>query len=347
MAKTILGVDLGNESLKLVLCKNGEVKKSAIAQVPQGLIREGRFTSTQAVSDLIKSTMRENRIRATNAAFVLPNEICFLRTINMPVMSHEQLKINIPYEFTDYLSEEPKNYLFDYAMLTDLKAAAHVKAEKNDADNADKASGDKGNAMELLAVAAPSAAIEEAREALDKAGMKLVKAAPAECALISLIRDTAKRGGGAEEYCILDVGYRAVRMYMFKGDKHMVTRVLEFGMKNVEDIIAEAMGVDVHLAHTYFISNYEDCQNKDYCVNAYNNIAVELTRALNFYRFNNPDSQLSDVWLCGGGVASEPLCRAITEAMDMKVHTAGELVRGGDKLKDMQSFAVAVGATMD
>jgi type IV pilus assembly protein PilM len=128
----------------------------------------------------------------------------------------------------------------------------------------------------------------------------------------------------------------------------MVTRVLEFGLKNIDDLIAEQMGVDVHLAHNYFISNYEDCQKQEYCVNAYNNIAVELARALNFYHFSNPDSTLSDVWLCGGGAAIEPLREAIrTNLENMKLHEAGELVHGSKGIDDWHRYLAAVGITME
>ena len=75
----------------------------------------------------------------------------------------------------------------------------------------------------------------------------------------------------------------------------MVTRVLEIGMSSLDQVISEAYSVDVHLAHTYLISNYEDCQSKEYCMNAYGNMTVELMRALNFYRFSNPDSHLEDI----------------------------------------------------
>jgi type IV pilus assembly protein PilM len=330
MAKTFLGIDLGSDTLTLALCKNGDVKKVATVPVPQGLMREGRMTSVQSVGELLRDSMKEHKIRASEAAFVIPNELCFLRNITIPRMSAEQVKINIPYEFTDYLSEEPKNYLFDYAMLDQKEDAAEA------------------GTMELLGVAVHSSIVEEARNAVEKAGMKLAKAAPTECAYISLIRAARHRGLGADEMCIVDVGYRAVRMFMFKGERHMVTRVLEFGMKNIDDVVAEQMGVDVHLAHNYILTNYDDCHHKDYCVNAYNNIAVELSRALNFYRFSNPDTTLADVWLCGGGSAVEPLRDAIKNELDsMTVHEPGELVRGVKGVENWQDYLAAIGITID
>lgn len=347
MARKIIGVDIGYDSVNLALCRNGEVKKVAVAPMPKGLLREGHITSIQTMSEILRDTLRKNHMHALHAAVVLPNELCFLRTITMPRMTAEQLKYNIPYEFTDYIADEPKNYVFDYAMLSDFKTEDARKGTKSGESGENSGSGDSGNAMKLMAVAAPKFVVDDTRETLGKAGMKMVKMAPVECAYISLIRDAQRHGSMAKEYCILDLGYRSIRMFMFKGDCHMVTRVLEVGLESLDNVIAEAMGVDVHLAHTYFISNYEDCQNKDYCINAYNNIAVELMRALNFYRFSNPDSELNDVWLCGGGVATEPLCKAITETLDMTVHSASELVRSRKKIENWQKFVAAVGVTMD
>ena len=153
-------------------------------------------------------------------------------------------------------------------------------------------------------------------------------------------------GGTAEEYCILDLGYQAIRMYMFRGDRHMVTRVLEVGMSSLDDVLAELYSVDVHLAHTYLMTNYDNCLQRPECIGAYDRIAVELMRALNFYRFSNPDSQLDDVWLCGGGAVIQPLQEAISETLDMQLHAAEELVPGGERIDGCNSLIQAIGIAM-
>ncbi len=344
MAKKILGIDIGYDSVNLALCKNGELRAAVSEPMPKGLMQGGNITSMQAMADLLRGALRRNHLRVSHAAIVLPSEQTYVRNVMMPRMTAEQLSYNLPYEFSDYIEGEPKNYIFDYAMLSDRvpDKDAGKSAESGEADEKSAQ-----NAMELMAVAAPKSLLEEAREFTGKAGLKLVKAAPVECAHIALIRDARRHGLETKELCILDLGYRAIRMYMYRGDRHMVTRMLEIGLQSLDDMIAEALGVDVHLAHTYFISNYQDCQNQDYAVNAYNNIAVELMRALNFYRFSNPDSELSDVWLCGGGVATERLCTALAETLDMTVHMASELMRSRREIPEYQKFLTATGITMD
>ena len=379
MAKRILGLDIGYDTLKLALVQGKHVRKTATASMPKRLLREGRVVSPEAMGELIRNTMRENGIRCSKAALAFSSEAVFVRNVTVPRMSADQLSYNLPYEFRDYITDELKNYIFDYAMLSAPESKKQGGAEKRVKQPKEKkpkaknaleafeaaqetlessgssaaaaaataAADTEGGAktMELLAVAAPLSLMEESRDIIRKAGMKLVKAAPSVCSYIGLIQqmDDSKRPASGE-YCILDLGYQAIRMYMFKGTRHEVTRALEFGLSRIDDALADAYNVDVHLAHTYLLTNYEDCQSKEVCVNAFNNIAVELMRALNFYRFSNPDSELTDVWLCGGGAAIAPLRKAIAEGLDnMNLRSADELLSESKPLEQSYSMVQAIG----
>ncbi len=359
MAKRILGIDIGYDTLKLALVNGKQVRKTVVVPMPKRLLREGRVVSPEAMGGLIRSTMRENGIRCSKAALALSSDAVFVRNVTVPQMTADQLSLNLPYEFRDYITDELKNYVFDYAMLSEPpkkeKAGMASKKKKNALDAFEESSltAEGGSlpaeTMELLAVAAPVTLISESKDMLRKAGLKLVKAAPGVCGYIGLIRsmqDSFRPASG--EYCILDLGYQAIRMYMFKGDRHEVTRALEFGLSRIDDALADAYNVDVHLAHTYLLTNYEECQSKEVCLNAFNNIAVELMRALNFYRFSNPESELADIWLCGGGAAIGTLTAAIEAGLDnMTFHSADELMPGGRSLEESYSLAQAIGITQD
>ena len=346
MAKTILGVDIGSDSLKLALVSNGQVKKAVIVPIPNSLVKEYRVVSPETMGELIRDTMREHGMRCRNAAIVLPNETVYVRSVNMPKMTVDQLVYNLPFEFRDYITDELKDYYYDYAMISTPEEITREPKPREEGDEPQEEN-EGDNSMELLAAAAPVSLIEECRSMLRKAGLRLTKAAPTVCSYIALIRALEKRGGGKGEYCILDLGYQAIRMYMFNGDRHMVTRNLEAGLSTLDNVIADSYNVDVHLAHTYLTTNYNDCQNSEACRTAFGNIAVELMRALNFYRFSNPDSQLEDIWLCGGGAVIPSLRESIADTLDMKVHQARELVPGGDRLEASYELMQAIGITMD
>ncbi|MBQ7475627.1 MAG: pilus assembly protein PilM [Clostridia bacterium] len=338
MAKNILGIDIGYDSLKLALVNGTTVKKTYSVPMPKKLLQEGRVVSTETMGELIRGSMRKGGISANYAALSLSGESVFIRTLTVPQMTPDQLNYNIGYEFRDYITTELKDCVFDYAMISTPEQL------RSQTETVDESGNRVAPTMDILAVAAPVKLIEDSKAMLRKAGLRLAKAAPSECAYIALIREAEKRGAEKDrEYCILDLGYNAIRMHMFRGERHMVTRQLEVGLSSIDDVIADTYNVDVHLAHTYLLSNHDGCQDKDVCVSAFGNISVELMRAINFYRFNNPESSLSDIWLCGGGVAIPSLRNSIAESLDLNLHPAEELVSGGDRIADCFEFVQAIG----
>ena len=341
MAKTILGIDIGYDSLKLALVNGTQVKKTYAVPMPKKLLQEGRVVSTETMGELIRESMRDGGIRANYASLSLSGEAVFVRTLTVPQMTPDQLNYNIAYEFRDYITTELKDNVFDYAMIStpeELKAKAAQPSNEE---------GHAAPTMDILAVAAPASLIEDSRSMLRKAGLRLTKAAPSECAYIALIRELEKSGAQMDrEYCIIDLGYSAVRMHMFRGERHMATRILEIGLSAVDDAIADAYNVDVHLAHTYLLTNHDDCQNKEFCTTAFGNISVELMRAVNFYRFNNPESTLSEAWLCGGGAAIDSLRYSVAEATGLNIHPIEEIVRGGGNIAECYEFAQAIGIAL-
>ena len=346
MAKAKLGVDIGSDSLKLALVSDGQVRRSVVVPIPNSLVRDYRVVSTETMGELIRNTMKENGIHAREAAVSLPDELAYVRSVTMPRMTVDQLMYNLPFEFRDYITEELKDYVYDYAMIsTPEELLAEPKG--GDPDIPEDEDVPAGGSMELLAAAAPASLIAECRDLLRKAGLKMVRAAPAVSSYISLIRLMEEQGRGVGEYCILDLGFRSIRMHMFRGEHHMVTRNLEVGLSGLDTVLSDVYNVDVHLAHTYLLTDYNNCQESEACLAAYGSIAVELMRALNFYRFSNPESRLEDIWLCGGGAAIPSLRESIAETLDMRVHQADELVPDGESLDSCYSLVQAVGITLE
>ena len=331
--------------MKLALCQGGRVLKTAVVSMPENLLREGRVTSPETMAELLRTTMKEQKMHTNMAALVLSGEVAFVKNVEMPLMNAEQLKYNLPFEFNDYITGEVKDYVFDYAVLSEGKKEepAEEKAEEGSEEAAEAP-----KTIELLAAGTRKEIIEDAQFFTRKAGMKLAIAAPDVCAFRELIR--ARKNTllkDTEELCILDMGFSSIRMFMFRNDRHVATRTLETGMLNLDSVLADVYGVDKHLAHTYLVTNYENCQYREECINAYENIALELMRAMNFYRFSNRDSTLADMWLCGGGADIEPLRNAIRDMLDVELHDASELVEGGRSIEDCNSFLQAVGVTME
>lgn len=357
MAKSCLGIDIGKDQLKLVLMKGETIQKTASVQMPEGLLKEGRIVSVETTGELIRKTMRENKIRCKEAAVVVSSGICFLRNVTMPEMTPDQLVYNLPYEFRDYITDELKKYTFDYSWgsgeaplkAKKLKKTRKKKNEEKD-ENSENEEGSERKEMELLAAAAPVEDIEDIRLMARKAGLKLTFAAPEVSACENLLHYRLKDEQDKEkEYGILDLGSTSSRLLIFKGDRHQVTRVIERGMEQVEELLADYFHIDIHLAHTWLLANHEDCVNSDVCRDAFAQISVELMRALNFYQFSNPDSRLEDIWICGGGASIEAMRQSLKESLDVNIHDAGELLEslGGNHVSGTPAlWLIAAGTAL-
>ena len=308
----VLGIDIGHDRLKLVLLSKGKVKKTVVVETPENLVKNGVVVSQETMGEFLRETMKENGINASEAAYVLNGERVYVRNVTMPLMTAEQLLYNLPYEFRDYITEELKDYYFDFAMR-----------EVNEEERS----------MEVLAAAVPKQLIEDTRAVLRKAGLKLVKAAPLLSAYRGLISDYEKTHE-TRDYCLLNLGYQSIRMDVFHGSEYLTTHVLDIGLKSIDAILSESMGVDEHIAHTYLLNNYKECQDSDECKNAFANMAVELMRTMNFLRYSMQDNNLDEIWVCGGGANIKNLRDAIAEHLDMPVYSAWEKFIGNEYQKE-------------
>lgn len=347
MGKAYVGIDIGYDRLKLALVKDGRIKKAAIEKMPEHMMRDGKIVSAESMGEFIKDCLRRNRISCDRAALVLPEESMFVKNVRMPGMSVDQLKYNLPYEFADYLTDEVKNYSFDYA----IDSISEVKSEDDGEENAEekpkrKLKDKTPKVMELLGAALKTEYLDEIRLMMKKAGLKFCKAAPEIFAYSALI-EKASDANKKKDCCIIDLGYHSVRMYMFSNGKYETTRTFETGLSVVAEILAETLDVDKHLAQTYLINNHDNAQNNEKCLESYDRISVEIMRALNFYRFSNPDSSLNDIYLCGGGSEISSLRTAIATTLeDYEVHSGDELLGNASLPEDAANHLLSTGITL-
>lgn len=333
MGKTTVGFDIGAREVKLALWDGTQVRQLARAPLPENLIQGGRIVSYEAMAELIRAASRKHQLLGKNCAVILPaGQACLLR-LTMPAMSVEQLAVNLPYEFRDYLTMGKDQYFYDYA----------VNHLKRDPDG-------KPVALDLTAAAVPKGTIAEYREMFRRAGFRLRSAAPPECAYMGLLRAhaAAHPEQANMERCILDIGHTATRVHLYTGARFEATRVIEYGSGAVDAAIARATGVDEHVARTWKETNHEGVQELEGPRSIYGSIAVEIVKAVNFYGFHNRDSHLQDAYFCGGGARIPALLGAISSAVALNLHRITELLPPAAQAgEDLPMFAGAVGIAVE
>ena len=250
----------------------------------------------------------------------------------MPAMTEQQLSYNLPYEFRDFLTEEKNKYFFDYAVHG-------IERDENG----------EPREMRIFACAMLKSAVEDYRAMFRRAGFKLKVLTPAECAYESLVQGLEKRAGdpGADR-CVLGLGHRLTRLYLFHGGLNDGLREIEMGLAQLDELIAERFGVDIHVAHSYKESNYNGVLESDYAREFYNRLAVEVMKAVNFYHYNNRERQLTELYLCGGGCAIAPLRESIAELTKLPTFSGEALLPESARPKEAPwLYLRAIGGVSD
>lgn len=330
MAKTILGFDIGETGLKVAQLSKKRVKKLTYADMPHNMVSGGTIVSYNAMGEFLRATLRKARIRGGGAAVILPAELVYLQHLKMPLMTTDQLAVNLPYEFKDFLTMDKDKYFYDYLVN------GIIPAEEGT---------DHRDSLDLVAAVTAKENIENYRAMFRMAGLRLDIAIPVECAYKNLIRKN--KALMEKEIGILDLGHSSTRLTIYKAGIFETTVSIELGGSLVDQAIAEDFNVDRHVARTYKLSNYEDCLGCQNASRVYGQIASELRKALNFYNFSNRDSMLSDIYICGGGVHIPPLMEAVGQSVgDILLHPVSEIMPRLPKKSDPALYAAAIGAAV-
>ena len=292
----ILGIEIGNKTVKVVEIKGNTLKNFAVVDLPDNIVVNNELIAFEAMGDLLKDIVREHRMSTRRAALVLPDSAVYLRRMVLPAMNEKQLAVNMPYEFKDVLSEEKDKYIYDYSMI------GYRKDEEG-----------KVTEMELLGAVANRALIERYEGMFKRAGLKLVKAGPRETALSCLV-NILNEDSEKKDFAILDIGYKSTKVEIFKEGVYEVTRTIDSGAEDIVNVVSEVFDVDPHVASTFLETNKDNVQENEKCVDIYSSIATEVMRVMNYYSFENRDSTLDTLYYCGGG---SYIPRFIEEIKDM------------------------------
>lgn len=306
MAKTKLGFDIGNHSVKIAAVSASRAEVHDI-RMPDNMVQDGEIVMPTAFADFLKKESRKLNIHRGECALALPARQVICRTVTMPRMTEEQLLLNLPYEFNEFIEGDPDRFICDYALC----------------------GGDDGESeqMTMVAAAASKSRVGQYVRVFSDAGFKLKTLLPGEMAIINLVKKRRTAHPDSEnEYCVVNLGHDVITITIVNRDRLQATRQLDFGCRRIDQAIADVFDTDPFLANSYKRTNYQNVLYSRGCMDVYQSIAVEALKVVNFYRYNYRSSQLTGIYLAGGGAAIEPLRERIGTLVDMPILPLRELL---------------------
>ena len=297
----INGIDIGTNTCKIAT-REGEGMRLISTRMPENMIRDGEMASPETMATFLKQIKASERIRERNCAIVLASTQVFFRHVTLPAMTVPELMLNLPYEFRDFISESPDEFIYDYAVDEIIRD-------------------DMGEIvrMELFAAAVSKQLIESYSLMLRKAGFKLKMVTPAPMAYARLLADHAKRFPDAadSDVVLVDIGSANVTVTLFRGGRYDSTRTIDFGCDDIDRTIADLKGIDPYTAGSYKFTNFEGVLDEPECTSICDRLAVEVAKVVNFYNFNNPEREIEHIYFLGGGARIPQLTGAISEAVSV------------------------------
>ncbi|MBQ8627523.1 MAG: pilus assembly protein PilM [Agathobacter sp.] len=330
MSKTILTFDIGESYIKIAY-KEKEQITVYVEQMPENLMKDGIIQMPHMMTDFLKELKKEYHLPKGDCGVVIPDELTVCRKLTLPAMTEKQLEVNLPFEFSDYISGEPQKYVYDYAMQEMVY----------DEDG-------KPKEMILTGAVMSKESVLSYVNIFKNAGFKLRTLIPQEIALTNIMKQAVADGRVEKdkEYCIVNLGHRATQVYIYKGDELMVLRTIHVGNSVIDRAISEHENVDTFVARTYKNKNYNGILEKEYAREAFGTVAVEVMKVINFYRFNNRESQLEEMYFLGGGSNIKELCDSIANANELAGKSIMELLPNNVARDTDLSGTLAIGVLL-
>ena len=330
MSKTMLTFDMGDTYIKIAK-KDGSKVTVYTKQMPENLVKDGVIEMPYMMTDFLKELKKEFKLPKWECGMVVPDELTVCRKLVLPAMTEEQLEVNLPFEFSDYISGKPQRYVYDYALQEMI----------NDEDGNPKEMVIKGAVMSKESV-------YKYVDMFKDAGFKLRTMIPQEMALTNVMKQAVETGKAKEdkEYCIVNLGHRSTQVYVFKGDKLDVLRNIYMGGATIDKTISEMENIDEYVARTYKHNNFDGVLDREACRETFGRIAVEVMKVINFYRFSNRESELEDIYFFGGCSNIYGLCNSIAESIGLNMKPMTDLLSSEvDRNTDMIGL-YAIGVSM-
>ncbi len=330
MAANVIGIDVSVTALRITVCdKRGPVRFFE-ARLPDNMVRDNQIVSWDAMGDFLKETLKNENLRVKEVCFTVPESAVYIQHVVLPPMSEGQLKVNLPYEFHDYINRDMDKYIYDYAVN-------HIDTEK----------------MDLLAVAVSCDLVDRYTAMCRRAGLRLRILAPDVIAFRNLLRaygEDRMKADVHKDYAILDLGDESAHLHFFTNGEFEVTRSLDTGCLALVEPIAAATGIDPHLilmGQSGTLTEQAEQSNETF-LDQCNNLALSVMRVLNFYSYNNPNNSINALYVCGAGIRLKPLINEIAANIELPLLPATELIpQGVNQPENLavapQSYGICVG----
>src|SRR5689334_3338758 len=287
---TLIGVDIASTSLKLVeLSEAGKgvykLERYAIEPLPKDVVTDGNIANLDQVSDALKRAWKRLGGRHRHVALALPAAMVITKKIIVPSgQSEEELELQVEAEANQYIPFALDEVNLDFQVI----GPAH--------NNADE--------VELLIAASRKEKVEDRVAIAESAGLKprvIDVESYATQEAFRLITPSLPANGRDQNIALVDIGAHVTHFYVLRNNQFLFSRDQAFGGNQLTQDIQRAFNLSPEEAESAkknqgLPENYDN----DVLQPFMETLALEITRALQFFFTSTSYNQVDQIVLAGG-----------------------------------------------
>jgi len=289
-APALIGVDISSTSIKLVeLAEAGKgayrLERYTIEPLPRDAVTDGNIVNLDQVADGVRRAWKRLGSRNRNVALALPAAMVITKKIIVPAAQKEEdLELTVEAEANQYIPFALDEVNLDFQII-------------GPAPNAP-------DEVEVLIAASRKEKVEDRVAVAESAGLKplvMDVESYATQAAFELIAPTLLANGRDQNIALVDIGAHATHLYVLRNNQFLFSRDQASGGNQLTHDIQRAFNLSPEEAEAAkrnqgLPENYDT----DVLQPFMETLALEVTRALQFFFTSTSYNQVDQIILAGG-----------------------------------------------
>ena len=288
---SLIGVDISSTSIKLVELSdagNGayRLERYAVETLPKDTVADGNIANLDQVSEALRRAFKRLGSHNRKIALALPAAMVITKKIIVPSgQKEEELELAVEAEANQYIPFALDEVNLDFQVL----GPSPTNPEE----------------VEILIAASRKEKVEDRVAIAEAAGMKplvMDVESYATQEAFRLIAPTLPVSGRDQNIALVDIGAHVTHFYVLRNDQFLFSRDQAFGGNQLTHDIQRAFNLSPEEAESAkknqgLPENYD----ADVLQPFMETLALEITRALQFFFTSTSYSQVDHIVLAGGG----------------------------------------------
>ncbi|MBL8443691.1 MAG: pilus assembly protein PilM [Zoogloeaceae bacterium] len=288
--RQLVGLDISSSSVKMLELSGSEkdgyrVERFSIEALPRDAVVDGNIVSLEGVGDAIKRALRRMGAGVKQVAVALPASSVITKKIILPAGLREQdMEFQVESEANQYIP-----FALDEVNL-DFQVIGPSPASPDD--------------VEVLIAASRKEKVEDRVAVAESAGLKAVIVdveSFASEAAFELVSRQLDDGGRDRIVALVDIGATGTSVTMLRNGRQLYSREQPLGGNQLTQDISRQYGMNFEEAETAKLSgDLPDDYERDLQRPFLDSIALEISRALQFFFTSTQYNEVHDIVLSGG-----------------------------------------------